>query len=235
VNYQKWVGAGLGWVVTGSPIGALVGFGAGSVFNKDTKKYAQTKNTTDFEVNLLVLSAELIKSEKGLTFAELDFIRDFWKMHIGSENIEEKMNILNHLLQKDYDAKKACTDIFAATDANARIQIMHYLFDLAEVDKPLSEQERNCIFKLGCWMNINDVDFLKIEDARQPKTQTDFQILGVKETDSIEIIRASYRKLILSFHPDKHPNVSDEYRKLLEQKVVLLKEAYERIKRYRKS
>jgi len=235
MNYQKLVGAGLGWVVTGSPIGAIVGFGAGSVFSKDTKRYVQTKNTSDFEVNLLLLSATLIKSEKGLTFAELDFIRDFWKTHFGAENIEEKMNILNHLLQKDYEAKKACIDIFASTDENARVQIMHYLFDLAEVDKPISNKERNCIFTFGCWMNINDVDFLGIEAARQPKMQTDFQILGVKETDTIEIIRASYRKLILSFHPDKHPNVSDEYRKLLEQKVVALKEAYDRIKRNRQS
>lgn len=235
MNYQKWVGAGLGWVVTGSPIGAIVGYGAGKIFDKDTTKYISTKNTSEFEVNLLMLSASLIKSEKGVTFSELDFIRDFWKTHISPDNIEEKMNILNHLLQKDYEAKKACVDIFTNTDATSRVQIMHYLFDLAEADKPIAEKERNCIFKLGCWMNVNDLDFLAIEAARNPKSINDFQILGVRETDSIEIIRASYRKLILSYHPDKHPHATDEYRKKLEQKVVELKEAYERIKRQRKA
>jgi DnaJ like chaperone protein len=233
MKYRKWVGAGLGWVVTGSPIGAVVGFGAGSLLDSDKAKFVNTKNTSDFEVNLLLLSASLIKSEKGVTFSELDFIRDFWKVHFGAENIEEKMNILNHFLQKEYEAKKACIDIHASTDFTFRVQIMHYLFDLAEADKPLSENERNCIFKLGCWMNINDVDFLAIEDARNPKSLTDFQILGVREDDSIEVIRTAYRKLILSYHPDKHQKSSAEYKKKLEMKVVELKEAYERIKKSR--
>jgi DnaJ like chaperone protein len=110
-------------------------------------------------------------------------------------------------------------------------QIMHFLFDLAECDKSVSEKERKCIFVLGCWMNVNDVTFLKIEADRLKRDTSHYTVLGVKETDTIETIRTHYRKLILLFHPDKHQHLDEAERKKLEVKVLQIREAYEKIKK----
>jgi len=233
VNYQKWLGASLGWVVTGSPVGAVLGFGAGKLMEKDKKTAKDRLHTSDFEVNILLLASSVIHAEKGVTFRELEFIRDFWKTNFSEEHLDEKMNVLNHFLQKKYDAKKACVDLYNGCTQTVIYQIVHFLFDVATCDKPISEKERDAIFILCCWMNVNDVDFLKIEASRSPQPLTVYDILEVKETDSITVIRSRYRKLILQFHPDKHIDASEAERKRLEKKIRQIKEAYEQIKRER--
>lgn len=229
--YEKWFGAGLGFMVTGSPAGALMGYGAGKLIEQKDAQSKSTLLTSDFEVNVLLLASEVIRAEKGVTFKELDFIRDFWKAQFGAENLEEKTNIFHHFLQKKYDAKKACIDLQRVCTTNTIHQIMHFLFDLAACDKPISEKERKQIFVLGCWMNVNDVTFLKIEADRLKPDTTHYTILGVRESDTIETIRTHYRKLVLQFHPDKNQHLSEEQRKQLDIKVLQIREAYEKIKK----
>jgi DnaJ like chaperone protein len=229
MSYQKWVGAGLGWVVMGSPLGAIVGFGAGKLLESGKKNEALTKNTTDFETNLLLLSATLIKTEKGVTFAELNFIRSFFENNFNPDFIDEKMSILNHFLQKKYDEKKACTDILSACPKETIYQIIHFLFDLAEVDKPISNKERDCIFTLGCYMNVSASSFLAIEKSREPVEETAYDILGISPSDSLESIRSAYRKLILKYHPDKHPGISIQERKSLEERLLKIKQSFDKI------
>jgi hypothetical protein len=77
MSYHKWLGAGLGWAMSGSPLGAIVGFGAGKMLFNSTEEKMLTNDATDFEVNLLVLTAHLIKTEKGVTFSELEFCASF--------------------------------------------------------------------------------------------------------------------------------------------------------------
>ena len=232
--YEKWFGAGLGFMVTGSPLGAMMGYGAGKLLEGTDAPQKSALVTSDFEVNVLLLASEVIRAEKGVTFKELDFIRDFWKAHFGNEHWEEKNRILNHFLQKKYDAKKACIDLHRVCSSNTIHQIMHFLFELAKCDKAVSENERKKIFVLGCWMNVNDVTFLKLEAEHLQKHEDSvYTLLGVQSTDTFESIRTHYRKLILQYHPDRHQHLSAAERKALEQKVLLIREAYEKIKKDR--
>ncbi len=50
-----------------------------------------------------------------------------------------------------------------------------------------------------------------------------YEILGVKKTDSDEVIKKSYKKLALKFHPDK---ASDDKKKTYENKFKEINEAY---------
>lgn len=236
MKYEKWLGAGLGFVVSGSPLGAVIGFGAGKFLEKkESKHFFATAHTSDFEVNILQLAVAVIHTEKGVTHSEINFVRDFWKAQFGEDFLEEKMNVFNHLLQKKYDTKKACIDLFNTSEAATRHQIVYFLFDLAECDKPLSKNEHDMIFAIAGWLNINRIDFVKIEQSRKPQSLTVFDILEVKETDSIAHIRARYRKLVLQFHPDKHPNATEAQRKKMEQKLQQIHEAYQKILEERES
>ncbi|HEY0261957.1 MAG TPA: DnaJ domain-containing protein [Chitinophagales bacterium] len=230
MKYEKWLGAGLGFVVSGSPLGAVIGFGAGKLIEKgEDKHFYSTANTSDFEVNILQLAVAVIHTEKGVTHSEINFVRDFWKAQFGEDFLDEKMNVFNHLLQKNYDTKKACVDLYNASEIATRHQVIYFLFDLAECDKPLSEKEFSMIANIAGWLNINRIDFAKIEQSRRPKVLTVFDILEVKETDSIAHIKSKYRKLVLQFHPDKHPNLSDAERKKMEQKLREIQDAYQEI------
>ena len=156
-------------------------------------------------------------------------MRDFWKVKFGEDFLDEKMNVFHHLLQKNYDTKKACVDLYNLSETATRHQIIYFLFDLAECDKMLSEKEHLMIASIAGWLNINRIDFAKIEESRRPKVLTVFDILEVKETDSTSHIKSKYRKLVLQFHPDKHPNLSEKERKKMEQKLREIQDAYQQI------
>ncbi|HRG91260.1 MAG TPA: hypothetical protein PLW44_19690, partial [Chitinophagales bacterium] len=58
-TYEKWLGAGLGWLLTGNPLGGLLGYLAGSAGGSSNTTGTEP-GITDFEVNLMILSAYLI-------------------------------------------------------------------------------------------------------------------------------------------------------------------------------
>jgi curved DNA-binding protein CbpA len=78
-------------------------------------------------------------------------------------------------------------------------------------------------------MNVSASSFLAIEKSREPVEETAFDILGVSPSDSLESIRSAYRKLILKYHPDKHPGISIQERKSLEERLLKIKQSFDKI------
>ena len=76
-NFSKWLGAGIGFAA-GGPIGAIIGFVAGTVidayskedFEQEQRVFKRTYRTSpsqtqsgDFEISLLILAATVIKAD----------------------------------------------------------------------------------------------------------------------------------------------------------------------------
>jgi DnaJ like chaperone protein len=237
--YEKWLGAGLGWVVTGNPLGGLLGFIAGSVAEKQSTANDSTKTITDFEVNLLVLSSYLIKIDGKVSQQEITFVNRFMNTHFDEKFSNKRAEILSHCLQKEYDLNIVCEQLRMYTKQTTRLQVVHFLFDLAISDGELSERENYFIFKVSGYLNINDIDFRRIKSGLSPttfiETGSAYQILGVTKQADIAEIRTAYRKLVLQYHPDRNNHLSEAEKKKLALKLQQVKEAYEKIKQERKA
>lgn len=237
--YEKWLGAGLGWVVTGNPLGGLLGFIAGSVAEKQSTANDSTKTITDFEVNLLVLSSYLIKVDGKVSQQEITFVNRFMNTHFDEKFSNKRAEILSHCLQKEYDLNIVCEQLRMYTKQTTRLQVVHFLFDLAISDGELSERENYFIFKVSGYLNINDIDFRRIKSGLSPttfiETGSAYRILGVTKQADIAEIRTAYRKLVLQYHPDRNNHLSETEKKKLALKLQQVKEAYERIKQERKA
>ncbi len=232
-RYEKWLGAGIGFFA-GGPMGSLLGFAAGKSLEPDTKKYSKTAHTSEFETNLIVLAAAVIRADGKVVTDEINFTRDFFKLNFAPEYVNEKMNILHHCLQRNYDPRKACDDLRISTTPSTRYQIVNFLFDVGLSDGQLDKRESDLIFTLAGWLNINDVDFKKIkasfaDDIRVPH----YELLNIKITATYEEIKTSYRKLVLQYHPDRNAHLSPAEQKALAEKFRKIQEAFEKIKEER--
>jgi DnaJ like chaperone protein len=228
-KYEKWLGAGIGWFA-GGPVGSLLGFAAGAYMEPDTKKYQNTGHTSEFETNLIVLAAAVIKADGKVTLAEINFVREFFRDHFSPDHVDEKMNILNHCLQKSYNPRKACDDIRLSASPSTRHQVVNFLFDLSLSDSELNQSELELIFKLAGWLNVNDVEFKKIKVSFSSTGDSKYTLLGVKMNASYDEVKAAYRKLVLEYHPDRNIHLSAAEQTILAEKFRRIQEAFDKIK-----
>lgn len=230
-RYEKWLGAGIGWMVTGNPLGGLLGFIAGTVIGKNDEGTVEKETgITEFEANLLVVASHLIKIDGKVTLEEINFTRKFFDMHFDEVLSEKRTGVLNHCLSKEYDLGLACDRLRMYTEHSTRIQVVRFMFDLAMSDGELNERENYFIFKVAGYLNVNDIDFRKIKKEHTEVVLSHYEILGVQKHMSLQEIRNVYRQLVLRYHPDKNLNLTDAQKREYSLKFQQIKEAYEKIK-----
>ncbi len=231
-RYEKWLGAGLGWLVTGNPVGGLLGFIAGSFIGKDGAGISKGELTgiTEFETNLIVIASHLMKIDGKVSLEEISFTRNFFDTHFDGNLSEKRTQIIHHCLSKEYDLGLACDRLRMYTEHGTRIQVIRFLLDLAMSDGVLNERENYFIFKIAGFVNVNDIDYRKLRSEHTEIVLSHYEVLGVRSSMSLQEIRNVYRQLILKYHPDRNPNLSAEEKKKYALKFQMIKEAYEKIK-----
>lgn len=231
-DYKKWIGGGLGALI-GGPIGGLLGFIVGSALDQTSELNEAlliTKGISEFEVNLIVLVSHLIKIDGNISRAEVSFFTTFLNQHFNPAYTHERIRVLHHCLEKEYDLNVACQSIRTHTPHATRIQIIHLLFDIALSDGTFSEREDYFIFRISGYLNINDIDFKKLKPQHLTSIVSVYDLLGVKSNASMSEVRTAYRKLVLKYHPDRNKDAGEEEKKRLSEKFQQIHEAYEKIK-----
>lgn len=230
-KYQKWLGAGLGWAITGNPLGGLLGFLAGHAFEQGKSNSPDTSSSvSELEANLIVLAAYLIKVDKGVSLRQMEFTGQFLDRYFGIENSTRRQQMLNHCLQHDYDLNVVCDQLRMYTEHGTRVQVVRFLFDLAQSDGGLSEKENYFIFKIAGYLTVNDVDFSKIKEEQTTVNTSAYEVLGINPDATAAQIRNAYRQLVLKYHPDRNTGVTETERKQLALRFQLIQEAYEKLK-----
>ncbi|MGB5988927.1 MAG: TerB family tellurite resistance protein [Marinifilaceae bacterium] len=235
-KYEKWIGAGLGWAF-GGPIGAAIGFGVGSLFSTSERKqtYTETKNTgrNDFITALLVLSASVMKADGKIMKSELDFVKTFLKDNFGQDTATEATSILKDLLYRQVPLKEVCMQINANTQYQARVQLLHYMFGIAQSDGHTCEAEVNKIEEIASYLNINTSDFSSIKAMFYKDINYAYRILGIDNKATVTEIKKAYRKMAIEHHPDKLEHLGEDIRKGAEEKFREINTAYEQLKKER--
>jgi DnaJ like chaperone protein len=231
-KFEKWIGAGLGYVV-GGPIGGMMGFAAGEVLSNDPEKVMEyTRNTSELEVSLLIISSHIIKADGKLSHREIDYVRSYFTEKFGDAAIKEKMSILNHCLHHSYELEKACNFLRISSSRNTHELVILYCVQLAMADGEIAEAELAVIKKTARQLNINEIAFRKLYHSflfQEETVQTDFSTLGLKNNATKEDIKKAYRKMVLKYHPDKASGQSEKEKKQSAEKFRLIRQAYERL------
>lgn len=229
-SYEKWIGAGLGWLV-GGPIGGLLGFAAGNLItNAPEAEVADTNShVSELEACLLVIASHVIKADGKASLQEVEFVRQQLIATNGEKFIEEKMRVFHHCMAHSYELEKSCGYIRIYQTPTVAVQTLRWAFAIAIADNELTEKERKVLFYIAGLLNINDVQFKKLLSEWQPKTQSLFDLFELKETASKTELVSSYRKLVLKLHPDRNPHYNEKECKQAELKLQQLREAYEQL------
>ena len=237
-SFVKWIGGGLGWAF-GGPIGGVLGFIAGTVFDSlEISIFRKTdKKTTmgDFATSLLVLIAAVIKTEGPVVRSELDYVKVFLKQNFGEKGAGEALILLKEILKQHIPLDDVCTQIRSHLDYSSRLQLIHFLNNLANVDGQISKREQNIINYITVCLkvNINDNHAGVKMIGQSTPLKAAYSLIGVDRAASVADIKKAYRKLANKYHPDKVAFLGDDLKKVANDKFQELHNAYELIKKER--
>jgi len=238
-KFGKWIGGGLGFVL-GGPIGGLLGFLMGTAVD-DTgnilEPYSETQSgrtaAGDFGMSLLVLIAAVMKADSKIVRSELDYVKNFFVRQFGYDSSRQALLILRDLLKQDIPVRDVCTQIRMNMDYSSRLQLLHLLFSLSQVDSSIHPAEISIIEQISSGLGISQVDYMSIRNMFIPETDSAYKILEVDPAASNDDIKKAYRKMAMKYHPDKVGHLGEEFRKTADEKFKAVNEAWERIKRER--
>ncbi len=240
IKYGKWVGGGLGWAF-GGPIGALVGFMFGGMFDGDGNTSASghpyqqgaVTQSGDFSMSLVVLSAAVIKADGIVKKSELEYVRQFFKNNFGEAKAQQLMMMLADLLEKDINIQEISVQIGQYMDYSSRLQLIHYLFGIAQSDGHIDTTEINIIDTISRYLRLSGADFQSVKAMFVKDTESAYKILEIASTSTDEEVKKAYKKMAIKYHPDKVSHLGEDVQKAAEDKFQELNAAYEEIKKQR--
>ena len=254
-KFGKWIGAGLG-AFAGGPIGAIIGFVIGSAFdtggqNRTQDPYnranpytrsgpyggtASPRQTTTggYAMSLLVLVAAVMKADGKTLKSELNYVKEFFVRNFGLESANEALKLLKDLLEQNIPVTDVCHQIQRNMDHSSRLQLLHFLFGIANADGELHETELKLIAHISVNLGISSKDYDSIKAMFIKNIDSAYKILEIDPNASTEEIKKAYRKMAMKYHPDKVSYLGEDFQHAAKEKFQKVNEAYEEIKKERK-
>ncbi len=239
----RWLLAVLGYALYRIP-GAIVGFLIGSlidnfsvkgkVFQTSFGSSAQNVTPADFELHLLSLSSLVIKADGQVSQSELDYVRQYFIQAYGKERANATFKVFNEEINKrEISAQNICNLLRQRTRYESRLQILHFLFSIANSDGSVSTAEVNEINRIAGFLGVYARDFESIKAMFFKNPDSAYKILEIDRSATVSEIKAAYRTMVKKYHPDKLQHMDEAYQKGGEEKFKKVQEAYEQLQKER--
>ncbi|MDR0367743.1 MAG: TerB family tellurite resistance protein, partial [Bacteroidales bacterium] len=224
----------------GAILGILSGWGIAQLISKNSHSKVHEMDISVLE-SITKLSLILMKADNTIMRSELNLFRDFMLQNFGSENTSRAIDVLQRFKDTPLTVESAAGNIHHKLNYTERMQILQFLVQLAAADGQINASEWTILARIAQQIQIQQGDFMQLRvtyeffytrqhaynggsyhsggqnssyTARQTSpSESDYAILGVKSSDSNETIKAAYRRLAVTNHPDKVQHLGETARK----------------------
>jgi len=255
----RWIGGFLGFITSGSPLGALAGYALGRLFEKGLDDVneggqgtigaqsqarggakGQEGQRNSFLFSLLALSAYIIKADGRVMHSEMEVVRRFLHNNFGETAVNEGERILLNLF--DYQKRvgtalfqrtihEACEQISSNMAYSQRLQLFSFLVMIAQADGSVPQEEITALRDVATHLGLSSSDVNSILNLRDSSDNIDaaYAVLGITSSATNEEVKAAYRAMALKHHPDRVAALGDDVRRAAEKKFQEINRAKEQI------
>ena len=200
------------------------------------------------------LSLMIMKADEGISDSELYTFRDYMLQNFGSEATAEAIQIMSYLQYEKNTTTNATQTLNNKLNYAEKMQILQFLFQLAAADGEMHTEELSLLEHIAVEMDIQSSDYTYLKNAynymynrrysdrnrtyssspRSNSLDNAYATLGVKNTDSKEVIKTAYRRLAIANHPDKVQHLGETAHTEAEKRFSKINEAYNIVKQEKK-
>lgn len=195
--------------------------------------YSATEQRNSFMVSLLVLSSAVVRADGKTLQSELDYVRSFIRANFGDQAVDEAMRILDGLGHKEINIYLVGSQIAANMNYSQRLQLFHYLADLANADGEFCKAEKSVLESISAAIRLNADDAASVIAMFYKDNASAYTVLEISPSATDDEVKTAYRRMAMKYHPDKVASLGEDVRKSAEEKFRKIQEAYESIKKER--
>ncbi|ADY29423.1 MULTISPECIES: TerB family tellurite resistance protein [Cellulophaga] len=226
---------GIAGFFIGSLLDNLVGSKAnksrGSVFNDMTR---QSVSPADFEMQLISLCSIVIKADGKVSKTELDYVRQYFVQTYGKEKANAIFRTFNEVNKKhEISAKRICYYLNQRVRYEVRLQLVHFLFGIAQADGSVTAAEVEVIRDIAAYFKLGKRDYESVKAMFVASADTAYKILEIDKSATDDEVKKAYRSMAKKYHPDKVVTQNEAIKKGAEEKFKEVQKAYETIQKER--
>lgn len=194
----------------------------------------QNVSRYDFPTVILILSAAVMKADDRVLKSELNFVKEFLKRQFGAHYNQTYLTRLkSYVDQSHLPLNEVCGELRMRMQAQNRVQILHYLFGIAQADGNVSDKELHVLHTIANYLGVPPIDYQQVQQSYHRDTKDDYTLLGIDKSATDAEVKKAYRKMAIKYHPDKVAQLDQAAQNKHTEKFQEIQDAYEAIKKER--
>lgn len=238
----KWITAILGYTYFrfgGAILGYFIGSMLEQLFRQEKRNpfasvQFQRMQTDQVQLNLLALAAIVIKADGKVDERELRFVRNYFIANYGADYASSIFTKFNTEVKKEQQNLHQLTALFVkGARYETRLQILHFLFGIANADGHIAEVEVQKIRQIATALQLRAMDFESIKAMFVKSADNAYKILEISPNATDAEVKKAYRSMAKKYHPDKLQTDDAALKKGAQEKFQQVQAAYESIQKER--
>ena len=165
--------------------------------------------------------------------SETEYVRNFIRRNFGEQAVSEAMRVLDDLNGKEINVYSVGVQISGNMNYSQRLQLFHYLADLANADGEVCESELSVLQAIAASISITSTDAESILAMFRKTSESAYAVLEISPSATDDEVKCAYRRLAMKYHPDKVSTLGPDVQKAAEEKFRKIQEAYASVKKER--
>lgn len=230
----------------GGPLGAIAGAALGHhlVDKNDNPQVAPRafggveQVQAAYFISIFSILGKLAKVDGAVNSQEIAVIEGFLStLRIPEQEKQFARRIFNEAKDSQYSIDDFAEQLYRMNSRQPTILLsfMDLLFKMAAADGTLHGNEEAALMRIRDIFRISEQQFNNIKGCYFKDTYRYYKILNCKPENSDEEIKASYKKLVKDFHPDRviSKGLPEEFVQFATGRFQEIQEAYEKIRKER--